>query len=48
MTAREEIRLHRSGVSNINQQLVNCMSGWTLEAIKGQRKSRVCKDILSG
>jgi len=28
VTAREEIRLHRSGVSNINQQLVNCMSGW--------------------
>ena len=28
--------------------LIVCRGGWTLEAIKGQRKSRVYKDILSG
>ena len=46
--ARQEIRLRRSGVSNINQQLVNCMSGRTLQAIKGKRKSQAYKDLLSG
>ena len=45
--AREESRLIALGVSNINQELVKCVPGRTLEAIKSQRRNAAYRDILA-
>ena len=46
LMAQEKLRLIALGVSNINQELVKCVPGRTLEAIKGQCRSSAYKDIL--
>ena len=46
LTAREELRLVASGVCNFNQELVKCIPGRSLEAIKEQRRSSVYKAII--
>ena len=45
--ARVEIIFRRSGVRNINQQLVKITPGQTLEAIKGVRKSMCYQELLT-
>ena len=47
LMAREESRLIAHGVSNINQELVKCVPGRTLEAIKSQRRNAAYRDILA-
>ena len=46
LTAREELCLVASGVCNFNQELVKCIPGRSLEAIKEQRRSSVYKAII--
>lgn len=46
LMAREELRLLRLGVKNVNQELVKSVPGRTLEAIKGQRRSSAYREIL--
>jgi len=46
LMACEELRLRSCGVSNINQELAKCVTGRTLEAVKGQRRSSSYREIL--
>jgi len=46
LMAREELRLAASGVKNINQELVKCVAGRALEAIKGQKRNSAYQDLL--
>jgi len=46
LMAREELRLIKRGVSNMNQELTKVMSGRTLEAIRGRRRALDYKQLV--
>ena len=46
ISAQEEISLIASGVYNVNKELVKCVPGRTLEAIKSERKQKAYRNLL--